>query len=105
MKLLLVEDNVEFALWLSKALQAERFDVDCVHDGSAAIDMAYVACGRFDGFWEEGLNPWDMAAGRLLIEEAGGWVTDYSGDPFSIYRPPVCASNGKIHNEMLAVLD
>ena len=74
-------------------------------DGSAAIDMAYVACGRFDGFWEEGLNPWDMAAGRLLIEEAGGWVTDYNGDPFSIYRPPVCASNGKIHNEMLAVLD
>ena len=74
-------------------------------DGSAAIDMAYVACGRFDGFWEEGLNAWDMAAGRLLIEEAGGWVTDYSGDPFSIYRPPVCASNGKIHSEMLAVLD
>lgn len=74
-------------------------------DGSAAIDMAYVACGRFDGFWEEGLNAWDMAAGRLLIEEAGGWVTDYNGDPFSIYRPPVCASNGKIHNEMLAVLD
>lgn len=74
-------------------------------DGSAAIDMAYVACGRFDGFWEEGLNAWDMAAGRLLIEEAGGWVTDYNGEPFSIYRPPVCASNGKIHNEMLAVLD
>jgi len=74
-------------------------------DGSAAIDMAYVACGRFDGFWEEGLNAWDMAAGKLLIEEAGGWTTDYNGDPFSIYRPPVCASNGKIHNEMLAVLD
>lgn len=74
-------------------------------DGSAAIDMAYVACGRFDGFWEEGLNAWDMAAGKLLIEEAGGWVTDYSGNAFNIYRPPVCASNGKIHNEMLAVLD
>ena len=74
-------------------------------DGSAAIDMAYVACGRFDGFWEEGLNPWDMAAGRLLIEEAGGWVTDYNGDAFSIYCPPLCASNGKIHTEMLAVLD
>jgi len=74
-------------------------------DGSAAIDMAYVACGRFDGFWEEGLNPWDMAAGRLLIEEAGGWVTDYNGDAFSIYFPPLCASNGKIHTEMLAVLD
>ena len=74
-------------------------------DGSAAIDMAYVACGRFDGFWEEGLNPWDMAAGRLLIEEAGGWVTGYDGKEFSIYKPPVCASNGKIHGEMLSVLD
>ncbi len=73
-------------------------------DGSAAIDMAYVACGRFDGFWEEGLNPWDMAAGKLLIEEAGGWVTNYDGSEFSIYRPPVCASNGRIHNQMLAVL-
>lgn len=74
-------------------------------DGSAAIDMAYVACGRFDGFWEEGLNPWDMAAGKLLIEEAGGWVTGYNGEPFTIYKPPVCASNGNIHNEMLSVLD
>ena len=73
-------------------------------DGSAAIDLAYVACGRFDGFWEEGLNPWDMAAGKLLIEEAGGWITDYSGEAFSIYRPPVVASNGRIHNEMLAIL-
>ena len=74
-------------------------------DGSASIDMAYVACGRFDGFWEEGLNPWDMAAGKLLIEEAGGWITGYNGEPFSIYSPPVCASNGKIHNEILAILD
>ena len=73
-------------------------------DGSAAIDLAYVACGRFDGFWEEGLNPWDMAAGKLLIEEAGGWITDYSGEAFSIYRPPVVASNGRIHSEMLAIL-
>ena len=73
-------------------------------DGSAAIDLAYVACGRFDGFWEEGLNPWDMAAGNLLIQEAGGWITDYSGEAFSIYRPPVVASNGRIHNEMLAIL-
>ena len=73
-------------------------------DGSAAIDLAYVACGRFDGFWEEGLNPWDMAAGKLLIEEAGGWITDYAGDPFNIYTPPVVASNGRIHNEMLGIL-
>lgn len=74
-------------------------------DGSAAIDMAYVACGRFDGFWEEGLNPWDVAAGVLLIEEAGGQVTYYDGSKFSIYKPPICASNGLIHDQMLQILD
>ena len=73
-------------------------------DGSAAIDMAYVACGRFDGFWEEGLNPWDMAAGVLLIEEAGGQVSNYNGSKFSIYAPPIVASNGLIHSQMLNVL-
>ena len=74
-------------------------------DGSAAIDMAYVACGRFDGFWEEGLNPWDMAAGVLLIEEAGGLVSGYDGSKFSIYSPPMVASNGLIHPQMLKVLE
>jgi myo-inositol-1(or 4)-monophosphatase len=73
-------------------------------DGSAAIDMAYVACGRFDGFWEEGLNPWDVAAGLLFVEEAGGRVSYYDDSPFSIYKPPICASNGLIHGEMLDVL-
>lgn len=73
-------------------------------DGSAAIDMAYIACGRFDGFWEEGLNPWDVAAGFLLIEEAGGQVSYYNGDKFSIYKPPICASNGLIHSQMLEIL-
>lgn len=73
-------------------------------DGSAAIDMAYVACGRFDGFWEEGLNPWDMAAGVLLIEEAGGSVSSYDQSKFSIYHPPMLASNGLIHTEMAAIL-
>jgi myo-inositol-1(or 4)-monophosphatase len=73
-------------------------------DGSAAIDMAYVACGRFDGFWEEGLNPWDVAAGYLLIEEAGGQVTYYNGEKYNIYSPPICGSNGLIHGEMLEVL-
>lgn len=92
----------DFARHLTSFLMQSR---GVRRDGSAAIDMAYVACGRFDGFWEEGLNPWDMAAGKLLIEEAGGWVTGYNGEPFTIYKPPVCASNGKIHNEMLAVLD
>lgn len=74
-------------------------------DGSAAIDLAYVACGRFDGFWEEGLNPWDMAAGVLLIEEAGGQVSGYDNSKFSIYSPPMLADNGLIHSQMLAVLN
>lgn len=73
-------------------------------DGSAAIDMAYVACGRFDGFWEEGLHAWDVAAGVLLIEESGGRVSYYDDSKFSIYKPPICASNGLIHQEMLDVL-
>lgn len=73
-------------------------------DGSAAIDMAYVACGRFDGFWEEGLNAWDVAAGTLLIAEAGGRVSYYDDSKFSIYQPPICASNGRIHGEMLEIL-
>lgn len=73
-------------------------------DGSAAIDLAYVACGRFDGFWEEGLNPWDVAAGKLLVEEAGGVLSYYDGSPFSIYSPPICATNGLIHDEMLGIL-
>ena len=73
-------------------------------DGSAAIDLAYVACGRFDGMWEEGLNPWDMAAGILLVEEAGGQVSGYDNSKFSIYSPPMVASNGLIHSQMLDVL-
>ena len=73
-------------------------------DGSAALDLAYVACGRFDGFWEEGLHPWDVAAAVLMIEEAGGRVSRYDGSPFDIYRPPILASNGLIHEQMIRVL-
>lgn len=73
-------------------------------DGSAAIDLAYVACGRFDGFWEEGLKAWDVAAGILLIEEAGGQVSYFDGSKYSIYQPPLCASNTLIHPEMLNIL-
>ncbi len=73
-------------------------------DGSAAIDLAYVACGRFDGFWEDGLNPWDMAAGVLLIEEAGGRVTNFDDAPLSIYTKKVVASNGLVHGEILRLL-
>ena len=73
-------------------------------DGSAALDLAYVACGRFDGFWEEGLRPWDVAAGVLLIEEAGGRVSRYDGSPFEVYTPPIMVSNGLIHEAMMRVL-
>ena len=72
--------------------------------GSAAIDLAYVAAGRIDGFWEVSLAPWDMAAGVLLVEEAGGEVTNFSGNPHSIYEKPILASNGIIHEEMVRVL-
>lgn len=66
--------------------------------GSAALDLAYVACGRFDGFWELELNPWDVAAGYLLVQEAGGLVTDYGLNPYSIYSKSILATNGLIHN-------
>ena len=73
-------------------------------DGSAAIDLAYIACGRFDGFWEDGLNAWDVAAGVLLIQEAGGRVSDFKGEPLDIYSPKVLASNGLVHYDMMRVL-
>jgi myo-inositol-1(or 4)-monophosphatase len=73
-------------------------------DGAAALDLAYVAAGRFDGFYEEGLRPWDVAAGVLLVEEAGGRVTHYDGQPFDHYHPLIAASNGLVHESMLAVL-
>jgi myo-inositol-1(or 4)-monophosphatase len=73
-------------------------------DGAAALDLAYVACGRFEGFWEEGLRPWDVAAGKMLVEEAGGMVSRYDGSPFDIYTPPILASNGLVHEQMMRVL-
>jgi myo-inositol-1(or 4)-monophosphatase len=72
--------------------------------GSAALDLSYVAAGRFDGFWEVNLHPWDMAAGVLFVREAGGIVADFSGSPSSIYTKQVLATNGIIHEAMLNVL-
>jgi myo-inositol-1(or 4)-monophosphatase len=69
-------------------------------DGSAALDLASVACGRFDGFWEFGLHAWDTAAGVLLVREAGGVVTDFSGQPYRIGDYETLASNGYIHMEL-----
>lgn len=72
--------------------------------GSAALDLCYVAAGRFDGFWEVKLNPWDMAAGAVILREAGGTLTDFEGRPLSIYRQELVASNGLLHPAMLDVL-
>lgn len=72
--------------------------------GAAALDLCYVASGRLDGFWELYLQPWDTAAGRIILEEAGGKITDFKGTPFSIYMKEILASNGRIHDEMMAVL-
>ena len=71
--------------------------------GSAALDLAYVACGRLEAFWEFNLNPWDTAAGILLVEEAGGRITDFAGGPFRLDSREVLASNGLIHDEMVAL--
>ncbi len=91
-------DNFENFIQLAKRSQGVR------RLGSAALDCCYVACGRFDGFWEFKLNPWDVAAGILLVEEAGGKVTDFRNRPYEIYRGEILASNGKIHSEMVKVL-
>ena len=72
--------------------------------GSAALDLCYVACGRADGFWEWRLHPWDTAAGSLIVEEAGGTMSDFSGGPFDIFAEQTLASNGLLHPEMVEVL-
>ena len=72
--------------------------------GTAALDLCYVAAGRFDGFWEVKLNPWDMAAGVLILREAGGRVTDFAGTTHSIYGQELVASNGPLHQAMIDVL-
>ena len=73
--------------------------------GSAAIDLAWVACGRFDGFYEHKLQAWDSAAGFLLVEEAGGRVTNLKGDVYSPYQPGIIATNGIIHDDLIRVVN
>jgi myo-inositol-1(or 4)-monophosphatase len=70
--------------------------------GSAAIDLCYVACGRFDGFWEFALNPWDVAAGALMVQEAGGKLSDFSDKKLNIFKGEIMATNGLIHRELLS---
>ncbi|OHB25830.1 MAG: inositol monophosphatase [Desulfuromonadaceae bacterium GWC2_58_13] len=76
----------------------------CRRAGSASLDLAYLAAGRFDGYWEMKLKPWDVAAGKLLVEEAGGRMSDFDGQPFDIYGQECLASNGVIHEQMRQVL-
>jgi len=73
--------------------------------GSAALDLCYVACGRFEGFWEQNLKPWDTAAGALMVVEAGGKVTTFSDQPYEVKHAEILATNGLIHQEMLGLLE
>jgi myo-inositol-1(or 4)-monophosphatase len=73
--------------------------------GSAAIDLCYVACGRFEAFWEENLQPWDTAAGVLIAREAGGTVSDFEGNPFALNQKQILATNTTLHQEMLNLLE
>ena len=86
-----------FGAFLSRARAVRRL-------GSAALDLCYVAAGRFDAFWEQHLKPWDVSAGALIAEEAGGRVTGMDGSPFDIAAAHLVASNGRVHEEMLTVI-
>lgn len=83
-----------FSRFIRKGIPVRRL-------GSAAIDLCWVAAGRFDGFYEHKLQAWDSAAGFLMVEEAGGKVTDFKGDHYSPYQPHIVATNGKIHDDIL----
>ena len=87
-----------FEKFIRKGVPVRRF-------GSAAIDLCWVAAGRLDGFFEHKLEPWDSAAGFLIVEEAGGKVTDLEGNKFSVYQHKLLATNGKIHEEMVAIIN
>jgi len=89
--------NVHFYHQLAMATHGVR------RTGSAAIDLAWVACGRLDGFWEFGLKPWDMAAGRLLVAEAGGRVSDMRDKPHDFDSPHLLADNGHLHGQIVEI--
>jgi myo-inositol-1(or 4)-monophosphatase len=86
-----------FAAFLEEAQAVRRL-------GSAALDLCYVAAGRFDGYWEERVHPWDTAAGALIVEEAGGRVTGLTGEPFDPFNGHIVASNGLVHDAVLDVI-
>ncbi len=92
------DNNIDHFTNFSVSAQAIR------RVGSAALDLSYLAAGRFDGFWEMKLRPWDVAAASLIVKEAGGTITDFTGGEFSIYSSECLASNGHLHPPMIAVL-
>jgi myo-inositol-1(or 4)-monophosphatase len=92
-------EKADFYLSFFKAFMTRSQGIR--RNGSAALDLCYVACGRLDGFWELKLRPWDTAAGALIVEEAGGKLSDLSGNKFTIWGEETLASNGAIHDEMV----
>jgi myo-inositol-1(or 4)-monophosphatase len=94
----MVDENLRHFENFIRSAQAVR------RDGSAALNLCYVSCGRFDGFWELGLHPWDTAAGALILRESGGKVTNFSGGEFDIYGKETLGTNGLIHNGMINVI-
>lgn len=106
----LVATGFPYDAWTNAAnncAELERFVKSTISlraDGAASIDLAHIACGRLDGYWELDLEPWDMAAGALIVREAGGVVTQVNGQPFDHLQRSIVASNGKLHEAMLEKL-
>ncbi len=97
-----IQENPERVLRIHNALVTRVQGIR--RAGAAAVDLCYLACGRFDGFWEEGLKPWDTAAGSLIVMEAGGVLSNYKGEPFDNFVPEVVAANPSLHGKMLEVI-
>lgn len=92
------ENNINYFTAFAKKSQTIR------RVGAAALDLCYVACGRFEGFWEIKLSPWDMAAGKLIVEEAGGKVTGFDGKELNLFNKKIVSSNKILHNKMLEII-
>jgi myo-inositol-1(or 4)-monophosphatase len=86
-----------FSAFLGRARAVRRL-------GSAALDLCYVAAGRFDGFWEEQLHPWDIAAGMLMVQEAGGKATNFANEAVDLFGGQIVVSSGHVHTEMLSII-